>query len=114
MKAIFLRSLEIEDKRAGLQAAIRARGASGQKIRFEIDPQSFARVPLAPFAYWVSDRIRDLFVDLPAFEGDGRTAKQGLATADDFRFVRTWWAAPPIATSSSWFPFAKGGSFSPF
>ena len=52
--------------------------------------------------------------ELPAFEADGRTAKQGLATADDFRFVRGWWAVSPRCVGERWFCFAKGGKFSTF
>ena len=98
--------------------------------RFEADPATFADVPGTPFAYWVSDRVRRLFKELPAFEGDGRTPKQGLATADDFRFLRCWWEVPGARRSRPddhpeewsgpycvrdrrWFPFAKGGSYSP-
>jgi len=40
-------------------------------------------------------------------------AKQGLATADDFRFVRAWWALPPHEIGKRWYPFPKGGSSSP-
>src|SRR5690606_24024834 len=43
-------------------------------------------------------------------ECDERTARQGLATAEDFRFVRTWWEEP----GHGWHGFAKGGTFSPF
>lgn len=94
----FLRLLKEKDKAgalAGEVAALRKGEASGR--RFEVAPAAFAKVPTAPFAYWVSERICDLFVTLPPFEGDGRTVKQGLATADDFRFVRAWWEAPAAA-----------------
>jgi len=33
---------------------------------------------------------------------------------DDFRFVRAWWAMPQAMMPERWFPFAKGGMFSPF
>ncbi|MDA7756966.1 BREX-1 system adenine-specific DNA-methyltransferase PglX [Opitutales bacterium] len=81
---------------------------------YSVNPTSFRKVPNAPFAYWVSERIRNLFSELPQFEGDERTAKQGLASGDDFRFVRTTWETPSNYQIKSWFPFAKGGSYSPF
>lgn len=83
----------------------------------EVDPISFRQIPNAPFAYWVSERIRRIFTELPAFEGEGRTVRQGLATANDFRFVRTSWETPTNSKNAAgciWFPFAKGGSYSPF
>jgi len=77
---------------------------------FEVEPEAFDAVPGKPFAYWVSEEVRQTFERLPAFECEGRTARQGLATAEDFRFVRTWWEEP----GDGWHGFAKGGSFSPF
>lgn len=114
MKTIFLRMLEAEDKQAGLRAATDDPGATGNAIRFEADPASFAAIPRSPFAYWASDRMRQLFQELPPFEADGRTAKVGLQTSDDFRFVRAWWEVPPAQIGQRWFSFAKGGEFSPF
>jgi hypothetical protein len=114
MKAIFLRVIDADDKGTALLEAIQQRDASLNEVRYDVDPATFARIPRSPFAYWVSDRVRAAFTRLPGFESDGRTAKQGLATADDFRFVRLWTEAPPVAVDTRWFSFAKGGRFSPF
>jgi hypothetical protein len=114
MTTVFLRVLEAEDKAAALCEAIRHPVAAQGQRRFEVDPMSFTKVPRSPFAYWVSDRLRRLFTELLPFDSDGRTAKQGLATADDFRFVRAWWAMPQATVGERWFPFAKGGKFLPF
>lgn len=113
MKTVFLRALEADDKAAALRAAIREPEAE-RKQRFEVDTASFTAVPRSPFAYWVDERLRRLFKDLPPFEAEGRTAKIGLSTSDDFRFVRLWWEALLRRTAEYWFPFAKGGEFSPF
>jgi len=129
----FIRLLADEDKGAALAESIGAlRGGEEASRVFSTDPEKFSMVPGSPFAYWVSDRIRRLFVELPPFEGDGRTIKQGLATADDFRFVRAWWEVDParIVTGTEettpeefkaqtcagkkWAPFAKGGEYSPY
>lgn len=109
----FLRLLNDKDKAEALYSASQMlrRGETEPRI-FEVAPESFKAVPGAPFAYWVSDTILGLFKTLPAFESEGRTAKQGIATADDFRFVRTWWEVK--IDSSRWPYFAKGGAFSPF
>ena len=94
--AIFLRLLRDEDKAQALAEAIAAlrEGRRLESMVYPVRPVSFRQVPGSPFAYWVSERIRRLFTELPAFEGDGRTVRQGLATADDFRFVRAWWEVP--------------------
>jgi hypothetical protein len=113
----FLRVLDPKPEQKG--AAIRAAtarwrlGGNSEGI-FQVEPESFQQVPGSPFAYWVSDRVRGLFAELPPFESDDRTVKQGLATADDFRFVRMWWEVEAGRAGTKWFPFAKGGAFSPY
>ena len=114
MKTVFLRVPEADDKAAALLDAVRKPALPGRGRRLEVDAKSFAAVPRSPFAYWVSDELRDLFKRLPSFEAEGRTVRQGLATADDFRFVRAWWAVPPGSLGGRWFPYLKGGTRSPF
>jgi hypothetical protein len=140
--ATFLRLLQHEDKASALSAVI-DRFREGQHIEdtmYIVAPSSFTKVPGSPFAYWISDRIRQLFVDFPRLENEERIVKQGLATADDFRFVRAWWEIPAAAfldgtafpdwdTESTafrkwcsdttcrgtrWVPFAKGGDYAPY
>jgi len=132
--AVFIRLLAEEDKGAALERAIqtvRAGGPDGGLV-YQVDPTAFGEIPGSPFAYWASERVRRLFGELPRFESDGRTVKQGLATADDFRFVRAWWEVPPqkVVTGGpettpaefrqqtfegkKWVPFAKGGAYSPY
>ena len=84
-----------------------------EQTTFEREPAGFSVVPGSPFAYWVSEAVRGTFREFERFEGDERTVKQGLATAEDFRFVRTWWEGP-APEMDRWFGFAKGGAFSPF
>jgi len=133
-ESIFLRLLAFEDKAAALAEAVEAvsDGRELKSVVHQVDPESFHQVPGSPYAYWVSERIRRLFTEFPPFESDGRTVKQGLATADDFRFVRCWWEALPDKTVAGtietipeqfrqqtfegkrWVPFAKGGAYSPY
>ena len=110
-----MRLLEAKDsERALLQSARNSCNGLAEPTTYYIAPSAFRAIPHTPFAYWVTDRIRRIFVDYPAFEGDGRTARQGLATADDFRFVRTGWEVSTTDVLKSWFPYVKGGSYSPF
>lgn len=111
----FLRLLSEEDKSVALLTACQALRQGGVDYRnFEIAPESFDAVPGKPFAYWVSDGIREIFKRLPRFEGDGRTVRVGLQTSDDFRFLRDWWEVDCDEITQKWRPFAKGGAFSPF
>ncbi len=107
---IFLRLLTEDDKAVALaKSCTRVRQGVEEGPCFEVAPEAFDAVPGKPFAYWVSEAVRSAFESFPALEYQGRTAKQGLATADDFRFVRLKWEAV-----ENWHPFAKGGAFSPF
>ncbi len=106
----FLRLLSESDKAEALKAACNhLRQGENDPRSFEVASESFDSVPSKPFAYWVSETVRRVFHQLPAFEENGRNTKQGLATADDFRFVRVWWESQ----GPGWFGFAKGGAFSP-
>ena len=80
-------------------------------------------MPGSPFAYWVSERVRGLFTELPPFEGEGRTACLGASSKNDFRFLRLWWEVPAQKVGRTleetkqgrpWVLVAKGGAYSPF
>lgn len=112
---IFLRLLSDKDKALSLTTTCTAlRTGESDPRMFQVTPESFRAVPGAPFAYWVSDAVRSLFKNLPAFESGTRTCRMGMATANDYRFVRAWWEVCEASIAPHWFPMAKGGSFSPF
>jgi len=79
---------------------------------FVLNGGSFSLLPGAPFAYWAHEAAIDAFRTFHSYESEKRTVKQGLATADDFRFVRLWWEID--GARSDWRSIAKGGSYSPF
>ncbi|EXC51469.1 type II restriction endonuclease subunit M [Acinetobacter baumannii] len=107
----FLTLLADSNKEVGLrESCVALRSGRNDPRFFSVSPDSFYAVPGAPFAYWVSDHVRSLFAELPRFESDVCNAKQGLATAEDFRFLRLWWES----SGEQWYGFAKGGAFSPF
>jgi hypothetical protein len=107
----FLRILSEDDKAEALKVACNhLRQGEKDPRSFEVASESFDSVPGKPFAYWVSDDVRALFKKLPLFESNDRITKQGLASADDFRFVRVWWET----NGAEWIGFAKGGAYSPF
>lgn len=114
MKAIFLRALEeAEDKDRALRAAITTPERAMGQTRFEVDPATFGSVPRSPFAYWVSDKLRNQFQELPRFQVGNRAARIGASTKDDFRFLRLSWETAN-AFQGAWKPYAKGGNFAPF
>ena len=137
-ETIFFRILQADDKTEALHDAVSGLRDGTPSDVFAVDPVTFGQIPGSPFAYWVSESVRRLFEELPSFEGRGRTAKQGLATADDFRFIRASWEVSPsrvldgsdgpyrlindfqqwcrqrTSDGARWVNFAKGGKFSPY
>ena len=115
--SLYLRLLSEGDKAAAL-TNITAKLRSGEvdTRAFSLESDAFDPVPGKPFSYWVTQPLRDIFKKLQSFGSEKRVIRQGLATADDFRFVRAWWESAIAGEKlfSKWFPFAKGGSFSPF
>ena len=123
-RATFLRLLKEVDRPTGLSAAVRSHRAGVEDERvFAVDLKDLKAIPGAPVAYWIGDAVRTVFRDLPALEGHGANARQGLASGDDFRFVRAFWEVGPERIGHSpeetkrgkrWVPFAKGGHYSPY
>ena len=70
VKTVFLRVLEADDKAAALRNVIRQPDLLRDKQYFEVRAADFATVPKSPFAYWVSERVRQLFAELPPFQAD--------------------------------------------
>jgi len=89
-------------------------GERGDPRVFEVAPEAFDAVPGKPFAYWVSDVLRETFARLSAFESKGRTARRGPSTCDDFRYLRLWWEVDITKAHrhGEWRGFSKGGAFS--
>src|SRR5690242_15059910 len=107
---VFLRVLKalVDDKPAALLRSIAAlreddTGHAPHDTAFDRDPTKFSIIPGSPFAYWLSEAVRSVFDRFEGFEGDTRTVKQGLATADDFRFVRTSWEVDLKRDGEHWF-----------
>jgi len=135
MKTLFLRLLPVEVAAKGeaLEAALAAhRDGEASPLVFEADPRHFAQVPGSPFAYWVGDKVRQVFVDMKPFNSEDKLIQIGLQTSEDFRFLRLWWEinASSLVTGDAatsrenyeeqtnfdkvWVPFVKAGEFAPF
>ena len=56
----------------------------------KIEQENFNKIPGSPIAYWVSDKIREIFEKCSKLEIFFEI-KEGIKTADNERFVREWW-----------------------
>ena len=78
MATVFLRLLAHDDKPAALaQTVDRLRDGEPSPDVHVVEPESFRQVPGSPFAYWVSEKVRRLFAELPEFESEGRRLRLG-------------------------------------
>ena len=95
----------------------------GNLIKFQAKQKDFEKIPGSPIAYWVSDKIREIFEKNQKL-GDIGEAKQGLATADNNRFLRLWNevnynkigynmsnSQEALESKKKWFSYNKGGEF---
>ena len=81
---------------------------------FEAAQDEFKKIPGSPVAYWVSERVRNLFLGEKI--GDISEVREGLGTRDDDIFLRRFWEVDrskfkdgPMA--EKWVKMDKGGRF---
>jgi hypothetical protein len=120
----FIRLLRDTDRPAAIAAAIaNDRGGQSDNRVFRTRIEDLEVVPGAPLSYWMAPSIRRLFIEFPGLEESAADVRQGLATGDDFRFVRAFWEVDPRTIGRSrdetrrglrWAPFVKGGEYQPF
>ena len=83
----------------------------------------FRKIPGSPIVYWASPQIFDAFEKLKPLSHYA-SARQGLATSDNNRFVRSWSEVSfsnigfnvadkveAVNSQKRWFPFSKGGNY---
>jgi len=82
----------------------------------------FQKIPGSPITYWVSERLRSLFEKSDKL-GEKFSAKIGLKTGDNDRFIRNWYEVnfnnigfsetreSAMISEKKWFPHNKGGNF---
>jgi hypothetical protein len=59
------------------------------QLRFCVSADQMKQIPGDPIAYWVSDRVRDVFSGSRILE-DIAPVRQGFQTGDNDRFLRQW------------------------
>ncbi len=88
-----------------------------QENRFaQVSTDKFSEIPGSPVAYWASEAMLRAFKAGAALVSIA-SPKQGMATADNNRFVRKWYepdlrkVALPFSTNLKWYPYNNGGGF---
>ncbi len=89
----------------------------------QVSTDNFSKIPGSPVAYWVSKKFISNF-EKGRLLGTLADSKQGLATADNNRFLREWYEVQyskikfdadsiddAAHSNCKWFPYNKGGEF---
>ena len=88
--------------------------------RFVVSAENFYAINGKPLAYWLSKNVLKTFVNKSL--GDKLITREGMATADNDRFLKNWHEVlfdnigiliknphDAIASGKKWFPYLKGG-----
>ena len=88
----------------------------GNRIYYpHVSQQNFEKIPGCPIGYWVSEKVSKAFES--SCIGDKMITREGMATADNDRFLRLWHEVSLNhismfnKTSDKWYPYNKGGGF---
>jgi hypothetical protein len=103
-----------QDKRH--EMFVKALRGEKQEVRHDIARRDFAAIDGSPLAYERVGTMAPVFREAPPLDPSVATVKQGLATSDDERWLRSFWEVETraIGRDACWVPFAKGGEFSRF
>ena len=90
---------------------------------YETNEKNFEKIPGSPIAYWVSDKVREIFEKNQKLGEVGKSI-QGMSSADNNRFLRLWNevnyskigynmenSQEALESKKKWFPYNKGGEF---
>ena len=86
------------------------RGFFDPENRYEAKQEDFEKIPGSPIAYWVSDKVKEIFEKSDKL-GDLSDIKQGMSTADNDRFLKQWFEINFTTKDTKWFSYNKGGDF---
>jgi hypothetical protein len=117
------RFLRLFDKQGSVSSVEELQRRFHVNPRFSTSNSDFKKIPGSPIGYWLSDEARGTFERSKVLSVIA-PAKQGLATANNDRFVRNWHEVSYSSvdfccssieeaqhSSSKWFPYNKGGEF---
>ena len=120
---VYLRLVDGRNEAEKAQLLCEAAANNDHMLRFETSASTLAVIPGRPIVYWASRQMLNAFeAGVPL--GEVAPAKQGLATADNERFLRQWFEVSgdrsykqasdredAQASGARWFPHNKGGEY---
>ena len=120
---VYMRLVDGRDEIEKAQLLCEAATNSAHDLRFETSAATLAVIPGRPVVYWASQQMLNVFATGTPL-GEIAPAKQGLATADNERFLRQWFEVSADrsymrardredakASGARWFPYNKGGQY---
>lgn len=90
---------------------------------YKASPKNFMKMPNVPTAYWISERVAELYEKYQPLS-DFAAPRKGNSTSDNDRFLRYWYEVDINRLNTGctelkrentlekyWFPYNKGGGF---
>lgn len=119
--------IKLSDFKGGMDVqrrkVLEALADKGCKYFYETSMKNFYDIDGVPFAFWASNGIREAFKKCDNISKIA-PPKQGLATADNERFLKRWYEVElnnigfgysnceeAFKSKKKWFPYNKGGAF---
>ena len=118
--------LRLSDFKGGMdvqnEMVLKAQETPACSYRYTAQQDNFSKIPGAPMAYWVSERMLEMFQNQAL--STLSSPRQGLATGENDRFTRMWYEVETtrlclhansrddaLKSNCRWFPYNKGGDF---
>lgn len=119
-RGAYLRLVDVRGDEKQAQAVVNT-AKIHQPYRYTVSQQRFEQIPGSPIVYWLPDFLLSTFKEGKPLE-EVSQPRQGLATANNDRFMREWWEVAQRntafgctsrqeaqGTGATWFPYNKGG-----
>ncbi len=108
----FIGALDAQEKGAHVEQSLWSAGNGGRGLGVFRKVSEFRGIYGSPFAYWAPTSLIAKASQLRTAEAADGIARQGLATCDNFRFLRLAYELPNA--TEDWMPLVKGGEYQPF
>lgn len=105
------------------QKVLEALSSENCKYFFEATESNFSKIPGSPIAYWATQKMVNIFYSNQLLI-DIAEPKQGIATADNNKYLRIWFECDSRKTiyncpsheysennDAKWYPYNKGGEY---